>query len=53
MGDYVVHVSHGIGIFDGIHKLDLHGIVKDYIKIKYAGSDTDSPPQISKLGSPQ
>ncbi len=40
VGDYVVHVSHGIGIFDGIHKLDLHGIVKDYIKIKYAGADT-------------
>ena len=40
VGDYVVHVSHGIGIFDGIHKLDLHGIVKDYIKIRYAGADT-------------
>lgn len=40
LGDYVVHVAHGIGIFDGIHKLDLHGIVKDYIKIKYAGADT-------------
>lgn len=40
VGDPVVHVSHGIGIFDGIHKLDLHGIVKDYIKIKYAGADT-------------
>ena len=39
MGDYVVHITHGIGVFDGIHKLDLHGIVKDYIKIKYAGSD--------------
>ncbi|MGI5856307.1 MAG: transcription-repair coupling factor [Candidatus Merdivicinus sp.] len=39
-GDYVVHVSHGIGIFSGIHKLDLHGIVKDYIKIQYAGADT-------------
>ena len=38
-GDYVVHVTHGIGIFDGIHKLDLHGIIKDYIKIKYAGAD--------------
>lgn len=40
VGDPVVHVSHGIGIFDGIHKLDLHGIVKDYIKIQYAGADT-------------
>ncbi|MDD6033234.1 MAG: transcription-repair coupling factor [Oscillospiraceae bacterium] len=38
-GDYVVHVTHGIGVFDGIHKLDVHGVVKDYIKIKYAGSD--------------
>ncbi len=38
-GDYIVHVAHGIGIFDGIHKLDLHGIIKDYIKIKYAGAD--------------
>ena len=40
VGDPVVHVAHGIGIFDGINKLDLHGIVKDYIKIKYAGADT-------------
>lgn len=38
-GDLVVHVSHGIGVFDGINKLDVHGIKKDYIKIKYAGSD--------------
>ncbi len=39
-GDLVVHVSHGIGVFDGINKLDLHGVKKDYIKIKYAGADT-------------
>ena len=39
VGDLVVHVSHGIGVFDGIDKLDLDGIVKDYIKIKYAGAD--------------
>ena len=38
-GDPVVHISHGIGIFDGIHKIDLHGIVKDYLKIRYAGTD--------------
>ena len=40
VGDYVVHVTHGIGIFDGIHKLELQGVIKDYIKIRYAGSDT-------------
>ena len=39
IGDYVVHVSHGIGIFEGIVKREIHGIVKDYIKIRYAGTD--------------
>ena len=39
-GDYVVHASHGIGIFDGINRITNGGITKDYIKIKYAGSDT-------------
>lgn len=38
-GDYVVHASHGIGIFDGINRISQGGITKDYIKIKYAGSD--------------
>jgi transcription-repair coupling factor (superfamily II helicase) len=39
IGDLVVHISHGIGIFEGINKIDSQGIIKDYIKIKYAGSD--------------
>ncbi len=38
-GDYVVHTSHGIGIFDGINRMTNAGITKDYIKIKYSGSD--------------
>ncbi len=38
-GDYVVHSSHGIGVFEGIHKLDMQGIKKDYIKIRYAKDD--------------
>ena len=38
-GDYVVHSTHGIGIFEGIHQIDMHGIVKDYLKIRYAGTD--------------
>lgn len=40
VGDYVVHSSHGIGVFEGIVKRDMQGIVKDYIKIRYAGTDT-------------
>ena len=39
VGDYVVHVSHGIGVFEGIIKRTIQGITKDYIKIKYAGTD--------------
>ena len=39
-GDYVVHSAHGIGVFEGIHKLDMHGVVKDYIKVRYAKGDT-------------
>ncbi len=38
-GDYVVHTTHGIGIFDGIHTITTAGITKDYIKIKYSGQD--------------
>lgn len=39
VGDYVVHSLHGIGIFEGIHKIDMQGILKDYIKVKYAKGD--------------
>lgn len=39
-GDYVVHSAHGIGVFEGIHKLEMNGIVKDYIKVRYAKNDT-------------
>ena len=38
-GDYVVHIAHGIGVFEGIVKRDIHGVIKDYIKIRYAGTD--------------
>lgn len=38
-GDYVVHRMHGIGVFDGIKKLEVGKIIKDYIKIRYAKGD--------------
>ncbi len=40
VGDYVVHSAHGIGIYEGIHRIDHHGYVRDYIKIAYRGADT-------------
>jgi transcription-repair coupling factor (superfamily II helicase) len=39
-GDYVVHSAHGIGIYQGIHPLEVQGIMKDYIKIQYDKGDT-------------
>lgn len=38
-GDLVVHAHHGIGSFDGVQPMTTQGITKDYIKIKYLGSD--------------
>ncbi len=39
IGDLVVHYSHGIGVFDGVHKIESQGVSKDYIRIRYAGKD--------------
>ena len=36
IGDYVVHESHGLGIYQGIEKIERNKIEKDYIKITYA-----------------
>ena len=38
-GDYVVHSAHGIGVFDGVRRITNAGVTKDYIKIRYRGSD--------------
>jgi transcription-repair coupling factor (superfamily II helicase) len=35
VGDYVVHETHGLGIYRGIEKVEVEHIVKDYIKIEY------------------
>ncbi|MEH7416732.1 transcription-repair coupling factor [Neobacillus drentensis] len=39
IGDYVVHVNHGIGKYLGIETLVINGIHKDYLHIRYQGSD--------------
>ena len=40
VGDYVVHENHGLGIYRGIEKITHDRIVKDYIKIEYAGKSS-------------
>ncbi len=39
-GDLVVHENYGIGRFVSMEQIRLDGIVKDYIKIAYQGTDT-------------
>ena len=38
-GDYVVHEQHGIGQFQGIHTLEVSEIERDYLLLKYRGTD--------------
>lgn len=39
IGDYVVHINHGIGKYLGIETLVINGVHKDYLHIRYQGSD--------------
>jgi len=53
VGDFVVHEIHGIGQYMGIQNLTVDGVSKDYIDIRYAGSDrlflpTDKLDMVSK-----
>ena len=38
-GDYVVHQEHGIGRFEGLARLNLTGVEREYLLIHYAGTD--------------
>ena len=40
VGDYVVHENHGLGIYQGIEKIEVDKITKDYMKISYAGGSS-------------
>ncbi len=39
LGDYVVHINQGIGIFRGIERMSAGGVFRDFLHIEYAGSD--------------
>ncbi|HHY03728.1 MAG TPA: transcription-repair coupling factor, partial [Thermoanaerobacterales bacterium] len=38
-GDYVVHITHGIGKYLGVKSLEVGGCIKDYFTISYQGGD--------------
>jgi len=50
MGDYIVHIAHGIGIYNGIVTLTKNGVKKDYIQLLYRDNDKIYVP-VEKIGS--
>lgn len=39
VGDLVVHAAYGIGQYMGVQTLSIAGVTRDYITVKYAGTD--------------
>lgn len=39
MGDYIVHIDHGIGKFGGLQKMDINGKEQEVIKLIYKNDD--------------
>ena len=39
MGDYLVHIEHGIGKYRGMEKINIQGAMRECLKIVYAGDD--------------
>ena len=39
IGDYIVHITYGIGKYCGIKSLETNGLKKDYLTLEYSGGD--------------
>ena len=53
VGDYVVHVDHGIGKFRGLSQMSTNGTLREYLILEYAGNDRLYVPtdQIARISS--
>jgi len=38
-GDFVVHIDHGVGVFDGLQKLDVNGQQQEAVRLLYRDGD--------------
>jgi transcription-repair coupling factor (superfamily II helicase) len=38
-GDHVVHVEHGIAIYEGLRRINVEGIEREYLHLRYAAGD--------------
>lgn len=39
VGDFVVHENHGVGRYEGVERIDIQGVKKDYLTIRYKDQD--------------
>ncbi|MDR1056406.1 MAG: transcription-repair coupling factor [Prevotellaceae bacterium] len=39
LGDYVVHIDHGVGVFGGLIKTEVNGKIQEFIKLTYQDND--------------
>lgn len=40
VGDYIVHIDHGVGKFGGLVRLDVNGRMQEHIKLTYLNGDS-------------
>ncbi|MCU0491032.1 MAG: transcription-repair coupling factor, partial [Chloroflexaceae bacterium] len=38
-GDYVVHIEHGIAVYEGLLRRAVGGVEREYLSLRYAGGD--------------
>jgi transcription-repair coupling factor (superfamily II helicase) len=39
VGDYVVHIKHGIGQFTGVQRISIESQLREYLTVQYSGED--------------
>ncbi|MBI5303146.1 MAG: transcription-repair coupling factor [Chloroflexi bacterium] len=39
IGDYIVHIDHGVGVFRGLSRIALNGPEREYLSLEYARGD--------------
>jgi transcription-repair coupling factor (superfamily II helicase) len=38
-GDYVTHIDHGVGVYSGLQKVDVNGVMQEAVRIVYKDND--------------
>jgi transcription-repair coupling factor (superfamily II helicase) len=38
-GDFVTHIDHGVGVYSGLQKMEVNGVIQEVVRILYKDSD--------------